>query len=82
MDIALGVKQEPPVCRRDLREGLESIAPFLNEIERHYGVVRAHLEKFLTEAQRRGGGDSVPSFVERRGRRCSAMRTITTPQPV
>ena len=38
METALGVKQEPPVCRRDLREALESIAPFLNEIERHYGV--------------------------------------------
>jgi AbiU2 len=38
MDIALGVKREPPVCRRDLRESLESIASFLNEIERHYGI--------------------------------------------
>jgi hypothetical protein len=35
---AIGTKQEPPVSRRDLRESLESIAPFLNEIEQHYGI--------------------------------------------
>lgn len=38
MDTALGVKTEPPVSRRDLRESLESITPFLNEIEQHYGI--------------------------------------------
>lgn len=38
LDTALGVKNEPPVSRRDLRESLESIAPFLNEVEQHYGV--------------------------------------------
>lgn len=30
-----------------------------------HGVVRAHLETFLADARRRGGGDGVPSFVER-----------------
>lgn len=38
LDTALGVKNEPPVSGRDLRESLESIAPFLNEIEQHYGL--------------------------------------------
>jgi hypothetical protein len=30
-----------------------------------HGVVREHLETFLAEARERGGGDGVPSFVER-----------------
>lgn len=38
LDIALGMQKEPPVSRRDLRESLESVAPFLSEIEGHYGI--------------------------------------------
>ncbi len=38
MDTALGVKKEPPVSNRNLRESLESIAPFLNVIEQQFGI--------------------------------------------
>ncbi|MGH7786564.1 MAG: hypothetical protein ACRERC_06830 [Candidatus Binatia bacterium] len=38
LDIALGMQKEPPVGRRDLRESLKSIAPFLNELEQHFGI--------------------------------------------